>query len=189
MEENTLTMTVCTCQTANPAAPGLIFIQIYKFGDNPLKYTDPDGRDWERSGEFNVDYSNVPDATVPYHLGEDWVYINEAGENATIGREVPSLTAGTVSEVGSNNANGNFVRVTDGSGRRMDYFHLEGADVTAGTVVESGTIIGRAGDTGAGNAHLHIAESYPQGQAPADSGTTINAYGRTYVDPPDVPVD
>jgi hypothetical protein len=29
----------------NPSAPGLIFIQIYRLGDNPLKYTDPDGNE------------------------------------------------------------------------------------------------------------------------------------------------
>jgi hypothetical protein len=44
MGKNALAMTVCTGQTVNPAAPGLIFIQIYRFEGNPLKYTDPDGR-------------------------------------------------------------------------------------------------------------------------------------------------
>jgi hypothetical protein len=31
----------------NSAAPGPIFIQIYGFGGNPLKYTDPDGNELE----------------------------------------------------------------------------------------------------------------------------------------------
>jgi hypothetical protein len=44
MGKNALAMTVCTGQTVNPAAPGLIFIQIYRFEGNPLKYTDPDGK-------------------------------------------------------------------------------------------------------------------------------------------------
>jgi hypothetical protein len=36
--------TSLTCRTANSTGSALIFVRISGFGENPLKYTDPDGR-------------------------------------------------------------------------------------------------------------------------------------------------
>jgi hypothetical protein len=44
MERRAVVLAVCIRQPVNSTAPGPIFIQIYGFGGNPLKYTDPDGR-------------------------------------------------------------------------------------------------------------------------------------------------
>jgi murein DD-endopeptidase MepM/ murein hydrolase activator NlpD len=138
-----------------------------------------------KTGEFNEDYTNVPGATVPNHLGEDWIYLDDNGNDVTIGQNVPSLTAG-IATTGYSEANGNFVRVTENSGQRTDYFHLQEVGVVSEDRVNVGDTIGRAGDTGVGNAHLHVAQSYPQGTVPVNE-EIINAFGRSYVDPMDMP--
>jgi RHS repeat-associated protein len=153
--------------------------------NDPVNYVDLWGLEWVRSGTFGEDYSNVPTATVDQHLGEDWVYMNDNREDATIGQPVPSLTTGTAT-VGNSAANGNFVRVTTPDGQRTDYFHLDSTAVTDGAQVQTGDILGNAGNTGGVTAHLHVAQSYPEGNAPQGSGTVINEFGRSYVDPPDV---
>jgi murein DD-endopeptidase MepM/ murein hydrolase activator NlpD len=145
--------------------------------------TSNDSQGWSRTGSFGEDYSKVPGATAPYHLGEDWIFQDSSGSNTTMGHRVQNVAAGTVLETGYNDTVGNFIRIQTCDGARIDYFHLNSISVLPNQQVGLDQVIGSAGDTGVGNAHLHIAMSYQQGQAPASSGSTIDAYGRTYVDP------
>jgi hypothetical protein len=51
-----LTRVKMTQVAADPTGPGFIFVQIFIFRDNPLKYTDPDGRitGWHLGGALLV---------------------------------------------------------------------------------------------------------------------------------------
>jgi hypothetical protein len=89
---------------ADPTGPGLIFVQIFIFRDNPLKYTDPDGRDvipaagklvlssinfmYERSSTFKENMNNITKSKNA--LGERLVVVITAlpGETAGLTQSV-----------------------------------------------------------------------------------------------------
>jgi hypothetical protein len=119
------------------------------------------------------------------HLGNDWVYRDENGNNVTTGQQVNSYTSGTVS-TGNDKTLGNYVRVTGDDGLRTDYFHLNTTTVVNGANIQAGDQIGTAGNTGLSSGpHLHVAQSYPQNRAPEGVASYNPAdIPRSYIAPP-----
>jgi murein DD-endopeptidase len=76
--------------------------------------------------------------------------------DAEIGTPIKSATTGTVKEVGKDEYNGNFVRVTSGK-YEVVYAHCHRALVKQGQKVSQGDILAEVGDTGiASGPHLHF---------------------------------
>ena len=96
---------------------------------------------------------------------------------ATLGQEVYAMAAGTLTvqtSVGDSNAtlSGNLWRLTAPNGTYYVYGHLSGfaPELTKGSVVYKGQLLGYVGDTGnpgPGNYHLHY-EVHPAGGAAVD---------------------
>ena len=64
---------------------------------------------------------------------------------------------GRVSETGFNNTYGNYVIINHGNGYKTLYGHMERIDCSKGQWVNSNTVIGRVGSTGASTGpHLHF---------------------------------
>ena len=138
---------------------------------------------WEPTGKFGDDYSKVPGATVPYHLGIDEIYVLN-DKNATIGSVIRAPDDMKITEIGKTDALGNFVRGTTTDGARIDIFHNNKITISIDKTVKKGDIIAVGGDTGIGNAHAHTAKSYPDKTSPSTAGKVIKAFGRDYVTPP-----
>jgi murein DD-endopeptidase MepM/ murein hydrolase activator NlpD len=187
--------------TTDPIRSGLNW---YAYVNNsPLNYVDPLGLckstsdsaategQWQKTGAFGEDYSNVPGATVDRHLGEDYIHNTTQGKNDTIGTPVPAIEAGVVIAVGGDVTAeagiGLHVRTESEDGARIDYFHLSETSVKVGDTIKEGAQIGLAGDSGAGGPHVHVSKSYPEEKAPEGSGEVIQEFGRDYIDPPDLP--
>ena len=152
-------------------------------GNNPIRFSDPTGYEMKTSGEFGEDYSKVKGASVDFHLGDDEVNI-EKGEDKTIGSDVFAPEGLKIIEVGyDEDVKGNYIRGITEDGARYDFFHLDSTNVKRGDTVQFGDLIGKAGDTGVGGAHLHTAKSYAQGKAPEGAGRVIQAFNRDYVQP------
>lgn len=83
--------------------------------------------------------------------------------DGVMGEAVNAAGDGTVSDVGHNAIDGNFVRVDHGNGYTTSYSHLSGASVTPGTRIRAGQQVGRMGNTGrvhpgrgGDGSHLHF---------------------------------
>ncbi len=82
---------------------------------------------------------------------------------------IRSVTPGIVATVGTNSLGGRIVRVLGPGGEWHYYAHLEGfADVRAGDVIRTGTVLGYVGDSGNARGtppHLHYGIYRPFGRA------------------------
>ena len=73
-----------------------------------------------------------------------------------VGTKVFASGAGTVTDVGYNNARGNYIKINHGNGIETIYQHLQQANAKKGQTVLSGQSIGTSGNTGTSTgAHLH----------------------------------
>ena len=69
---------------------------------------------------------------------------------------------GTVLHATCNNNNGNFVRLAHDKGAQTVYLHLDLIKVVQGQIVEAGTVLGMAGNTGfSSGPHLHFGYRAP----------------------------
>jgi murein DD-endopeptidase MepM/ murein hydrolase activator NlpD len=88
---------------------------------------------------------------VRMHSGADW--------SAPIGVPIMAAGAGTVEEAGRKGEYGNYIRIRHANGYKTSYAHMSrfGADITEGTLVRQGQIIGYIGNTGLSSGpHLHF---------------------------------
>ncbi len=86
---------------------------------------------------------------------------------AAAGTAVLAAQAGTITEVGSDLRNGNYIVISHARAYETMYAHLATVGVTLRESVESGTIVGTVGDTGrTTGAHLHFEIRF--GGAPMD---------------------
>lgn len=84
---------------------------------------------------------------------------NHAGIDVSVprGTLVLSTEAGTVQNVGSNNARGNYITVLYDSGYQGTYQHLDSSLVKAGQRLAEGAALGLSGNTGISTGpHLHF---------------------------------
>jgi len=134
------------------------------------------------SQTFGNKTSSPPNQTRTHHAGVD----------LTGGSTVYSTGAGTVSAVGWNDSNGNYVVVKhtiSGATVYAHYFHLRSYDVTKGQSVNQSTKIGVMGNTGRSfGTHLHFAFASSgsgslYGYVPAFSGNKTTYSGVTYYNP------
>jgi murein DD-endopeptidase MepM/ murein hydrolase activator NlpD len=89
------------------------------------------------------------DGMTRFHAGVDI--------RAAYGKEVPAAGSGAVVFAGTQGGYGNTVVIEHPGGVRTRYAHLASIDVTAGSRVETGAIIGRVGSTGRSTGpHLHF---------------------------------
>ena len=116
-------------------------------------------------GFIGADYTNEK-GNAKYHTGVDWVWRCN-NRNETTGQPVYSTTDGVIPEDGirrnpEGDGLGKLVRVLCRDGARIDYFHLDSVlqILKIGDFVKEGQLLGYAGNTGYGGAHLHIAKSY-----------------------------
>ncbi|WP_317620332.1 M23 family metallopeptidase [Streptomyces sp. CBMA156] len=114
-----------------------------------------------------------PNFQLPVPCGEKWTASTYAGHNPNgsvdlnhypgddFGLPVAASADGTVevAEAGSSWA-GTHVRINHGGGWTTHYAHLSALDVSAGTYVKAGQIVGRVGSTGNSTGpHLHFEET------------------------------
>jgi hypothetical protein len=104
MERRAVVIAVCIRQPVNSTAPGLIVIQIYGFGGNPLKYTDPDGKTDsfpDGSPKQNAQWERMQDAKAGYNSeGMNEKFADNAEErigpeNYVWGGKIPEVDGGT----------------------------------------------------------------------------------------------
>ena len=77
---------------------------------------------------------------------------------AKTGAKVHAINRGTVTFVGDTYLGGNVVVITHGAGIASAYMHLSETSVAVGDVIDRGTVLGKAGETGrATGPHLHVA--------------------------------
>ena len=132
---------------------------------------------WEKSWGLGVDNTGKTNGKIKYHLGVDWVF-RYNNRDHTIHTPVISTTNGKIEEINRDDPDneaglGLFVRVECSDSSRIDYFHLNkvSSGLKVGDPVTAGlTILGEAGDTGLGEAHLHIAKSYTDYRTAKDEG-------------------
>jgi murein DD-endopeptidase MepM/ murein hydrolase activator NlpD len=117
-----------------------------------LAFARPRGKVTSRFGEWRT----FNDGHRSQHLGYD--------VSAKEGASVKAVNAGTVTLVRETFLAGNVVVVAHGGGIASAYFHLSGTSVAEGDVVERGTEIGLAGQTGRTTGpHLHLSIRVPGG--------------------------
>lgn len=84
---------------------------------------------------------------------------------AVYGQEVQAAASGTVVFSGEQRGYGTTVVVEHADGSRSRYAHLSAATVAAGSIVEVGQSVGRAGRSGrATGTHLHFEVTSPEGK-------------------------
>jgi hypothetical protein len=82
----------CTLKTANSTGSGLIFVQISGFKANPIKYTDPDGREIEWEQGAGVSDAELAEAKAmaenirksDTEAGRRWQAANDSDKTVTI---------------------------------------------------------------------------------------------------------
>ena len=98
---------------------------------------------------------------------------------ASTGTAIHAIAAGTVTGAGWANAYGYRTIVTLGDGTEIWYCHQSRMDVTVGTHVQRGQVIGAVGDTGNSTGpHVHV-EVRPGGGAPVDPQVALSQHGAT----------
>jgi murein DD-endopeptidase MepM/ murein hydrolase activator NlpD len=132
----------------------------------------PAGEVTSRFGEWRT----FNDGHRSQHLGVD-LFARE-------GSKVRAVNAGTVTLVRDTFLSGNVVIVAHGAGIATAYFHLSKINVEDGDIVQAGTVVGLAGQTGRTTGpHLHLAVRVPGGfvdpvtffKLPISAATPVNA--------------
>ncbi|WP_371594482.1 FG-GAP-like repeat-containing protein [Streptomyces virginiae] len=122
-----------------------------------------------------------PDFQLPTACGETWTATTYSGHAPSYsvdlnhypgddtGRPVVASAAGTVTVADSGGGwAGTHVRIDHGGGWTTHYAHLSSTEVTAGTTVAAGQMIGRVGNTGnSTGAHLHFEQTLNGAGQPA----------------------
>lgn len=104
---------------------------------SPGGYTAPIHGEWHNSGGFTYQ----PNPTHPKgHMGVDM--------RCPFGTPIYPLTAGVVTNVGTDPAGGNVVNIQHAKGVRTYYAHMSAARAQKGDKVDVNTIIGTVGETG-----------------------------------------
>jgi murein DD-endopeptidase MepM/ murein hydrolase activator NlpD len=86
-----------------------------------------------------------------------WQHHNGVDLGAPTGTEVFACKGGVVSFAGANNVLGNYVLISHAGNMQSLYAHLSKIRVKAGKTVQTGTVIGEVGATGAATGpHLHF---------------------------------
>ncbi|MET9951983.1 VCBS repeat domain-containing M23 family metallopeptidase [Streptomyces sp. NPDC006339] len=136
-----------------------------------------------------------PDFQLPAPCGETWSATTYSGHSPQYsvdlnhypgddtGRPVVASAAGTV-EVAGNSGGwaGIHVRINHGGGWTTHYAHLSRAEISAGTTVQAGQLIGRVGNTGNSfGAHLHFEQTLNgEGKPAVFDGVTYTGGSRTF---------
>jgi len=125
---------------------------------------------------FRFDHNPLDEMKITQHFGEDPALYKQWGLKGHHGtdfkttskddpkgnKKVYAVLKGTVLEARFNDNNGNFVRLTHDKGAQTVYLHLSQTKVIPGQVVEAGTVIGIAGNTGFSTGpHLHFGYRAP----------------------------
>ena len=101
-----------------------------------------------------------------YYVGDCWALPRDGGArlhtgidiNAPEGTDLLAVTDGVILNNGFDSVAGNFVVLQAADGTQYHYYHLvEPSDLTPGTVVSTGDVVGHVGSTGNSRAnHLHL---------------------------------
>lgn len=136
--------------------------------------------------EMSSEYGESPWRSDGWHFGGDIISTNS---NYEYGRGAPirSIADGTVSIVGSDQWNGNYVKVNHDDGRASYYLHLLDDVVDKNQRVAAGEVIGRMNCTGScfssaygknaiqgTHLHLEIRTSHSASRDKENHTTTIN---------------
>ncbi|MCA0277232.1 MAG: peptidoglycan DD-metalloendopeptidase family protein [Proteobacteria bacterium] len=103
--------------------------------------------------------------TVRIHKGVDWA--------APVGTPIVAAFDGQIAFEGDGKGYGNLIRITHANGRETRYAHMQrfAANISVGSTVKAGDLIGYIGTTGLSTGpHLHF-ELYQDGQAVDPLGT------------------
>ncbi len=103
--------------------------------------------------------------TVRIHKGVDWA--------APVGTPIVAAFDGQIAFEGDGKGYGNLIRITHANGRETRYAHMQrfAANISVGSAVKAGDLIGYIGTTGLSTGpHLHF-ELYQDGQAVDPLGT------------------
>ncbi|KLT73591.1 hypothetical protein PL75_01165 [Neisseria arctica] len=74
-----------------------------------------------------------------------------------VGTKLYAPESGRIIKAGKATGYGQAIYIQGDSGRRWEFGHLSpGFTVKTGQRIEAGQLLGRTGDTGLGNAHLHV---------------------------------
>ena len=129
-------------------------------GNNPVKYTDPDGEKMGMPENLTKEMQNRLSCTHAMPTSVKNILENRRSNEWGI----YSIKSGTVfmihNEADSHSPYGNYIIVKDLDGNYVRYAHLESIKVELGDFVSRGKEIATMGDTGNGipssNKHLHV---------------------------------
>lgn len=126
---------------------------VFKFDRNPLDVV-------KLNQHFGEDPALYKRFGLKGHHGLDFKTVSPDDPKGN--KKVYAVMKGTVLEATRNDNNGNFVRLTHDRGDQTVYLHLDSIKVAAGQVVQAGTVLGIAGNTGFSQGpHLHFGYRAP----------------------------
>ncbi|WP_290057361.1 VCBS repeat domain-containing M23 family metallopeptidase [Amycolatopsis solani] len=116
----------------------------------------------------------APSFQLPFECGQQWRLdtwghnpaldmVREPNQTGTEGAAVLAPASGTVNQSFYHDNAGNVIQINHGGGHFTTYLHLQSRQVSAGTQVRQGQLIGRVGATGPtsnGHPHLHYEQGF-----------------------------